>query len=211
MQLEIGIDALSDNFGPQTLSALDARSGIGDSDCDDLVQIVQYAFYCKGYDTGGNRRQPGRRDDQGCNTDVCERQHWKGTDVKTLKPKVLKALLAWTLTRFSLEVNEVTRKFQSWLNSRYLAIENFCIIPVDGPFSREGQKALYLAIQSEMRLNDDHATGSFGSLIETFIRSHSLGVGVSRPLAQILTGAMICQCVKTAVGGDLFQFADRFD
>lgn len=88
---------------------------------------------------------------------------------------------------------------------------NFYIIPADGLFSRDVQKALYLAIQSEMGLADAAATGSFGPATRTYLRSHEVRQGSGGPLVQIFTGAMICQRVKTRDGNDFMRFTDGFD
>lgn len=68
LQIELGIpgDALSDNFGPQTLAKLTARGGTHVEDGWGLNPffIVQSALFCKGYDAGaidgqwGIRRRP---------------------------------------------------------------------------------------------------------------------------------------------------------
>ena len=54
LQHELGLTALSDNFGSGTLSALTAHGSIGPSETNtNIVKIVQCGCYCKGYQPGG--------------------------------------------------------------------------------------------------------------------------------------------------------------
>ncbi|KFZ03760.1 hypothetical protein V502_10683 [Pseudogymnoascus sp. VKM F-4520 (FW-2644)] len=211
MQWEIGIEQLADSFGPTTLKYLDARGGIGDWNGGDLVQIVQCAFYCKGYSTGGMDGRWGD-DTTAAATQMCSNAGiYTGSDVKTLKPKTLKSLFSMDAHVMLPGGSGAVRSFQQWLNGRYLGMMNFYIIPADGIFSRDVQKALYLAIQSEMGLADAAATGSFGPATKSYLQSHEIRSGSGGPLVQILTGAMICQRVKTRDGTDFIRFTDGFD
>ncbi|MDX3852734.1 hypothetical protein [Streptomyces sp. AK02-01A] len=53
LQHELGITALSNAFGPTTLSRLQARGAIkvGESN-KNIVKIIQCGMYCKGYSAG---------------------------------------------------------------------------------------------------------------------------------------------------------------
>lgn len=211
MQWEIGIEQLADSFGPTTFSYLDARGGIGWLDGGDLVQIVQCAFYCKGYSTGGMDGRWGD-DTTAAATRMCSNAGINtGSDVKTLTPKMLKSLFSMDAHVALPEGSDAVRSFQQWLNGRYLGMMNFYIIPADGIFSRDVQKALYLAIQSNMGLADAAATGSFGPATKSYLQNHELRPGSGGPLVQILTGAMICQRVKSRDGTDFVRFTDSLD
>ncbi|KAG0347285.1 hypothetical protein BG005_000276, partial [Podila minutissima] len=94
MQWEIGIEQLADSFSPTTFRYLDACGGIGYWDGGDLVQIVQCAFYCKGYSTGGMDGHWGD-DTMAAATRMCSNASiYTGSDVKTLTPKMLKSLFS---------------------------------------------------------------------------------------------------------------------
>lgn len=54
MQYELGVTALSDNFGPTTLAQLERQYPVIDRSCRTaaIVRVVQAGLYCKGYDGG---------------------------------------------------------------------------------------------------------------------------------------------------------------
>jgi len=160
LQVELGITALSSNFGPGTLGRLTAYGPIAQGETNsNLVQIIQSACFCKGYDTGGitGTYGPGTAGaisrlyaDMGLSSDG------------TLTAKVFKGLLTMDAYVLLPGGNAAMRSAQQWLNSRYLNRQYFFAIPCDGHFSRDVQKAITLAIQFELGMSDDTATGNFG-------------------------------------------------
>lgn len=53
LQHELGITALSDAFGPTTMSKLDARNGVWPGEQNtNIVKIIQSACFSKGYNPG---------------------------------------------------------------------------------------------------------------------------------------------------------------
>lgn len=164
LQYELGIAALSDNFGPTTLAQLERQYPVIDRSCRTaaIVRVVQAGLYCKGYDGGGIS---GSFDDQTAAGAARMKQNmglagvWPG---EGLTPKVVKALL--TMDAYVVVGNgtETVRSIQQWMNARYINRRNFFVIPCDGSFSRDVQKALMLALQFELGMTDDVANGVFG-------------------------------------------------
>ncbi|MDT0386165.1 glycoside hydrolase domain-containing protein [Streptomyces dubilierae] len=181
LQHELGITALSDSFGPTTLSTLQSRFG---PQIDDLTRhgnvyrIIQSGLYCKGYDGGG---MDGVYNDRVAES-VTELKSHMGVGGaypgSGLQPKVFKALL--TMDPYVRVGNgtEQVRTIQQWLNGRYINRREFFICPCDGNFSRDVQKALIFALQYEIGMSDDVANGRFGPGTQEGIRTQAvLGIG----------------------------------
>lgn len=113
---------------------------------------------------------------------------WPG---EGLTPKVVKALL--TMDAYVVVGNgtETVRSIQQWMNARYINRRNFFVIPCDGSFSRDVQKALMLALQFELGMTDDVANGVFGSGPKAGVKSHVLGVGDVGVWVQLFSAAMV--------------------
>lgn len=84
------------------------------------------------------------------------------------------------------------RAVQRWPNGSYINRHNFFVIPCDGYFSRDAQKALLLAIQFEIGMSDDVANGVFGPGTQQGIRNNLLSVGSSGRWVLLFTASMCC-------------------
>ncbi|MFF8280984.1 glycoside hydrolase domain-containing protein [Streptomyces lateritius] len=192
LQHELGITALSDSFGPTTLSTLQSRHPVVGPGTrhEKINKIVQSALYCKGYDGGGI---DGTYNDR-VTASVRELKQDMGVDgtyPDGVPPKVFKALLTMDAYVTVEGGDELTRAVQQWMNGRYVARRNFFIVPCDGRFSRDVQKALMLAIQYEIGMSDDVANGVFGPGTQQGIRNNPLSEGSSGTWVSLFTAAMI--------------------
>ncbi|KAJ5782133.1 hypothetical protein N7457_003907 [Penicillium paradoxum] len=215
LQWELGIEQLSDNFGDTTMAYLESADGIGEMNGGDIVQIVQCAFYCKGYSTGGMDGDWGDETTEAATQMCFDAGINSGQEIKNLTPKMLKGLFSMDAYALLPTGTEAVRSVQKWLNGRYLNFLNYYIVPADGIFSRSVQRALYIGIQFEMKLSPTAATGSFGPATRKFLEQNTIRSGQQGPLVQIFTGAMICQKVKltSSTGGvdeDFTGFSDTF-
>ncbi|CAL9328902.1 glycoside hydrolase domain-containing protein [Streptomyces sp. enrichment culture] len=192
LQHELGITALSDSFGPTTLATLQSRHPVIDAGTrhEKILKIVQSALYCKGYDGGGI--------DGTYNSlvaaSVRELTQNMGVDAALadgVTPKVFKALLTMDAYVVTEGGSELTRAVQQWMNGRYVGRRNFFIVPCDGHFSRDVQKALMFAIQYEIGMSDDVANGVFGPGTQQGIRNNLLSEGSSGTWVSLFTAAMI--------------------
>ncbi|RAY16116.1 hypothetical protein DPM19_04100 [Actinomadura craniellae] len=197
LQHELGLSPLSDSFGPATLAALSARWPVIDHTAGpaNLVKIVQSALYCKGYPGSGIS---GSYDVETANS---VRRLKEDTGVIGvlpgfgLVPKVFKALLTMDAYVVLSGGSPRVREIQKWLNSTYVGRRDFFIIPCDGHFSRDVQKALVRALQYELGMDDDTANGRFGPGTQTGIRNHAaLNTGAAdstRRFVRLFQAAMV--------------------
>jgi peptidoglycan hydrolase-like protein with peptidoglycan-binding domain len=212
LQYELGITALSDNFGPTTLSALTAKYPTIDAatGADRLVRIIQAALYCKNYDGGeadaSNLPSGAFSDRVAAAVEKLKSDAGIGgaSPGPAVVPKVFKALL--TMDAYALAGNgePAVREIQRWLNETYLARASFFVIPCDGIVSREVQKALLRAIQFELGLSDDAATGAFGPATQDGLRSHTLSVGSAGRWIQLFSAGLVFNRQDGATFTDTF-------
>jgi peptidoglycan hydrolase-like protein with peptidoglycan-binding domain len=191
LQRQIGIGTLSDNFGPGTLAALQSNHPlIGANTPTNVIKTVQAAFYCKGYD-GANI------DGSFSNIEVAvgKLKSDMGFNASTsgvgLTPKMVKGLM--TMDPFVLIAggDPNVRAVQQWMNARYITRADFFVIPCDGHFSRDVQRALMFAIQYQIGMADGVANGFFGPGTQNGIRSNPLSVGSSGTWVQLFSAALI--------------------
>jgi peptidoglycan hydrolase-like protein with peptidoglycan-binding domain len=174
LQHELGITALSNSFGPGTLSALSAHGDIGTGEANqNLVKIIQCGCYCKGYGPGLINGQYGSATGQAISNLMTD-MGLGGRVTGKLSPKVFKALLtmdAYVLLGGGLET---IRTVQQWMNNRYYDRAPFFMMPCDGHFSRDVQKALIFSLQFELGLSDTQANGTFGPTTQANLKAQGL-------------------------------------
>ncbi|WP_329551618.1 glycoside hydrolase domain-containing protein [Streptomyces sp. NBC_00696] len=193
LQHELGMTTLADSFGPATLAALQSRFPVidGNTRNGNIYRIVQSGLYCKGYDG-----------DQ-INGDYTERVSASVTSLKrnmgvdaaypgdSLTPKVFKALLTMDAYVLVDGGTDAIRSVEQWLNSRYIGRRDFFVIPCDGNFSRDVQKALIYAIQYEIGMSDDVATGALGPATKQGLRDHTVAQGSTGVWVGLFSAAML--------------------
>lgn len=179
LQIELGITTLSNNFGDGTLAALAAQFSQIDgsttsSDPEKLkriVTIIQGGLYCKGYNPAGLDGNFG----PGCAAAVNSMKTDMGfttTSPGTVTPKIFKGLLTMDAYVLLPGGTAAARSVQQWLNNTYLGRKNFFVMPCDGLYSRNTQKALVYALQYEIGMNDATANGNFGPGTRDGVRDH---------------------------------------
>lgn len=192
LQYELGITALSNNFGPATLAALQDRwPVIADNGVPaNVIRIVQSGLYCKGYDGG----QISGRYDERTAAGVADMKANMGVASAYptgVTPKVFKALLTMDAYVVVGNGSDEVRAVQQWMNGRYVHRRDFFIIPCDGNFSRDVQKALMLAIQYEIGMSDDVANGVFGPGTQAGLKANTLSEGSSGVWVLLFTAALL--------------------
>lgn len=169
LQIELGITATSNNFGPTTTEKFNQRFPNGvqqqndnDEAEDNIYGIIQGACWCKGYSTGagditkhfyggtGNAIK-NLKSDAGCsNTD------------SSVTLNVMKALLSMTQFKLTIMYGGTVeiRTIQQRLNNEY---EQYIgLIPCDGVYGREVNIALKKAIQVAEGFTGSNVDGSWG-------------------------------------------------
>ena len=194
LQLELGITALSDNFGPTTLSTLTARYPVLNGTTvpnANFCGIIQAAMFCKGYfadgigdGVWGNLMRNDLR--------LLKMRMGVGGDSPddSLTPKMVKALLTMDPYVLVGDGTEATQRAQRWLNGRYLDRRDYFIVPCDGRSSRDVAKALLLGVQYELGMADGVANGVFGPATRAGLRTHTVTTGSTGPFVSLFTAAM---------------------
>jgi peptidoglycan hydrolase-like protein with peptidoglycan-binding domain len=194
LQYELGITSLSDAFGPTTLSTLQSRWPSIDDTApgvpSNVIRIIQSGLYCKGYDGGGftGTYQSAADGVMALKADAGITGALGGS---ATTPKVFKAILNMDPYVVVSGGSDAVRSIQQWMNTNYLHRRNFFVIPCDGHFSRDVQKALMFAIQYGLGMSDDVANGNFGPGTQSGLRSIVLGPGSSGTWVQLFSAAMI--------------------
>ncbi|MFH8989324.1 glycoside hydrolase domain-containing protein [Streptomyces sp. NPDC017940] len=194
LQYELGIDSLSNNFGPGTLAALQEKYGkLDESTIPSAIfcRIIQSALYCKGYDGGEIDGKYNSR----VKAAVVKLHENMGVDKvypgSSLWPKVVKGLFNMDAYVTVNEGSETVRSIQQWLNGRYLLRKDYYAIPCDGHHSRDVAKSMLLAIQYELGMADGVANGVFGPGTQNGLKSHTLSTGSSGVWVQLFSAAMV--------------------
>lgn len=195
LQYEMGISALSNNFGPGTMAALAEKYGKVDETTvpsANFCRIIQSALYCKGYDGGDidgtyNSRVKSAvlklHQDMGVSTTYPGSSLW---------PKVIKGLFNMDAYVSVNNGSETIRSIQQWLNGNYVLRSDFYIIPCDGHHSRDVAKSLLFAIQYELGMADGTANGGvFGPGTQSGLKNHVLSTGSSGVWVQLFTAGMV--------------------
>ena len=165
LQIELGITALSNNFGPTTLSKFNAIQHtlvIGGKYNKNIARIIQGGFWCKGYNVAAF---------DGVLTDKTMKQVWKlnydagmlefsSPIPKFITGQMMKALLDMSAFVLVSGGDSNVRSIQQALNKSYNA--HFGVLPCDGIYQRDSNKALIYALQDEMGMTVGVANGYFG-------------------------------------------------
>ena len=168
LQIELGIQSTADNFGPSTQRMFSQRwpSGIKQQKADDetesnVYSIIQGALWCKGYSSGSHITQH-FYDGTGRGIKALKNDMGIGGD-STVTLDIMKALLSMQqfvlLTAYGGKSS--IRNIQQEINRDYK--EYTGIIPTDGLYGREMNKAMIQVLQSIEGYSPSGATGNFGS------------------------------------------------
>jgi peptidoglycan hydrolase-like protein with peptidoglycan-binding domain len=171
LQHELGITALSNNFGAGTLAALAPLGNIGPTtvhaNISNINKIIVGGLYCKGYN-GGNGALTGS---YSALTVTAVQQLAIDVGLTSsdgrLFPKLFKALLTMDAFVRLPGGSAELRAAQQWLNRTYYGRSSFQFGPSDGLGSRGVLKSLLYGVQYEVGLSDAIANGVFGPSTQT--------------------------------------------
>lgn len=160
LQVELGITALSDAFGPTTMSRMQAYGPVGPATTNtNMKTIVEAALYCKGYNGGAIDGTFGGYTQSG----VAQMKGDMGfAYAPSVTPKEMKSLLTMDAYVLIPGGDAQVQAVQRWMNQTYIARADYYIVPCDGYFSRDVQRGLMLAIQYSIGMADGVANGNFG-------------------------------------------------
>ncbi|MET8826996.1 glycoside hydrolase domain-containing protein [Streptomyces sp. NPDC004610] len=202
LQYELGIAALSDSFGPTTLSTLQTKHpSIGSGSPANIVRIVQSGLYCKGYDGGEIDGVYDARVQAAVTklkTDMGVDFAFPGTMVT---PKVFKGLLNMDPYVTVGTGTEQIRAVQRWMNGTFIQRRDFFIVACDGRHSRTVAQAMLYAVQYTIGMADGTANGNFGPGTQAGLKSNTLSVGSSGTWVQLFTAGMLLNARPVTFAG----------
>ncbi|WP_278628264.1 glycoside hydrolase domain-containing protein [Thomasclavelia cocleata] len=183
LQIEENITETSNNFGDKTYSLC---PNINQGATGNLVYIVQGGLWCKGYNPGGLDGIYGNA----TYTAVKKLKSDMGfpTASGNMNKDIMRGLLdmnAFTLLRNG---TDKIRSVQQAINYDYY--DYYRIVPCDGLYGRELNKALIYALQKEFGIPKASATGTFGPTTTSSIKEYSKGT--SNKIIKIVKYALIC-------------------
>lgn len=177
LQIDLGITNPTGYFGPTTESEYSKKMiKKGDRDSDkNLVKILQYGLYCKGYNPTGVSGYYG----DGTEAAVEKVQSDAGYDesmiTNTITAKLFREILCSDALVLVANGDKKIRTIQQLLNRNYGSW--FDIIPCDGMYGAKTEKALIYAFQKEGGLSSTVANGNFGPATENIAQNNPLSMG----------------------------------
>ena len=205
LQIELGISKTADNFGPGTQSLFSKKwpSGIfeqnkSDKTTSNVYSIIQGALWCKGYSVGSGISQNFYSGTGNAIKKLKADMGIGGGSTVTLD--IMKALLS--MQQFVLLKHyggtTTVRNIQQKINKEY---KNYTgIIPCDGLYGREMNKALIQILQSLEGYSPNEATGYFGngtrSRLKKITSSNSSSYGKWVWLAKAILNCLGYTCVQ---------------
>ncbi|MER5401428.1 glycoside hydrolase domain-containing protein [Streptomyces sp. NPDC002599] len=192
LQYELGISPVVANFGAGTLAKVVALGniGLGWQRNANIVKIIRYGLFCKGY-WGGDTGVTAFDADAAASVDLMKENMGLTRDGGVVQAKVLKALLNMDAYTVLAGGTDKVRSIQQWLNGRYWQKSTFSIGPTDGHYSRDVQQALMKALQLEIGIPEADATGNFGPTTQAGLRNHPVGPGSSGIFMQLFSAACV--------------------
>ncbi|MBB5957458.1 peptidoglycan hydrolase-like protein with peptidoglycan-binding domain [Saccharothrix tamanrassetensis] len=190
LQHELGITTLSDTFGPTTLGKLAERGNVGPGYANkNIVRIAKYGLFGKGYWAGETSNGV-------FDNDLYEAVRDLKGDIGFssdgyIPPKIFKAILNMDAYVLLSGGRTEVRDIQRWLNATYLNRSTFFVIPCDGHYSRDVQVALMRAIQYQIGIPEDQATGNFGPGTQNGLRNNTVRPGSPAAWVQLFSAACV--------------------
>lgn len=196
LQIELGITATANNFGPGTQSRFKAKYPNGITDLvieqhprSNIYAIIQGALWCKGYPAvyGGITQEFSDE----VKDSILDLKRDMGFEAdSTVDLDIMMCLLS--MKQFKLLEDyggKVSiRSLQQYINRNHRAYTG--IVPTDGLYGREMNTALIQVLQKLEGFSPDEATGYFGN--GTRSRLQTVGYGGSNDWVWLVRAALIC-------------------
>lgn len=170
LQNEIGISSPNGTFGPATTSACPTLSKNSQASPSNIVRILQHGLFCKGYNPSAVTGTFGD------NTEAAIKKIQADAGLSAtgiVMPILFKAILNTDPMVLASNGNTTIRSIQQYLNNNYNAY--FDLIPCNGIYERNTNKALIYALQKEEGLAVGTANGTFGPTTQSLCPELSVG------------------------------------
>ncbi|KUP43779.1 MULTISPECIES: glycoside hydrolase domain-containing protein [Bacillus amyloliquefaciens group] len=160
LQIELGISEPADNFGPTTQRLFKPlKKQAPDSKPTNMNYILQGALWCKGFNPGGFSGVFYE------NTESAVKEFQKAAGLTKqdgiVTALIMKALLDMSAFRLVAGGDKRIRQIQQNLNRDYN--DYIGLMPCDGLYARDTNKALIYALQKEEGMSTSVANGFFGN------------------------------------------------
>ncbi|EIF11783.1 MULTISPECIES: glycoside hydrolase domain-containing protein [Bacillus] len=160
LQIELGISEPADNFGPTTQRLFKPlKKQAPDSKPANMNYILQGALWCKGFNPGGFSGVFYE------NTENAVKEFQKAAGLTKqdgiVTALIMKALLDMSAFRLVAGGDKKIRQIQQNLNRDYN--DYIGLMPCDGLYARDTNKALIYALQKEEGMSTSVANGFFGN------------------------------------------------
>ncbi|WP_438421127.1 glycoside hydrolase domain-containing protein [Bacillus siamensis] len=160
LQIELGISEPADNFGPTTQRLFKPlKKQAPDSKPTNMNYILQGALWCKGFNPGGFSGVFYE------NTESAVKEFQKAAGLTNqdgiVTALIMKALLDMSAFRLVAGGDKRIRQIQQNLNRDYN--DYIGLMPCDGLYARDTNKALIYALQKEEGMSTSVANGFFGN------------------------------------------------
>ncbi|MBO0438890.1 glycoside hydrolase domain-containing protein [Candidatus Enterococcus ikei] len=160
VQVELGITSLADNFGPTTQAKWDQKVPglLVEGTKHNIIKLIDGALICKGLGTLKFSETYDLSTDYG----IKQFKSLAGFHEPTgaLAAMWAKALFDMSAFKKVFGGSEKVREVQQYLNRLYHPYTG--ILPCDGIYQRDTNKALIYGLQAEMGMDTEHANGYFG-------------------------------------------------
>lgn len=200
LQIEIGIQETSDSFGPSTYAKC---PNINQGDEGNLVYIVQGGLWCKGYSPGGFNGYYGN----GTYAAVKQLKSDMGfpTASGNMNRDIMKGLLDMSafVCLASQGGTEEIRSIQQKLNYDYYDYYQIC--PCDGLYNREMNKMLIYALQKELGIAKDDATGTWGPTTTSLCKAKTYSIGDSNNIIKLIRYATVCNGFSVSISSSFYD------
>ncbi|MCY8164643.1 DUF1906 domain-containing protein, partial [Bacillus inaquosorum] len=160
LQIELGISEPADNFGPTTQRLFKPlKRQAPDSEPSNMNFILQGALWCKGFNPGGFTGVFYEK------TENAVKEFQKAAGLTTqdgiVTTLIMKALLDMSAFKLVSGGDSRIRQIQQNLNRDYN--DYIGLMPCDGLYARDTNKALIYALQKEEGMSTSVANGFFGN------------------------------------------------
>lgn len=201
LQIELGIENTSDSFGPTTYSLC---PNVNQGEESNIVSIIQGGLWCKGYNPGGFNGYYGN----GTYAAVKKLKADMGfsTASGNMNRDIMRALLdmsAFVIVGTETEEKQAIRTIQQQLNYDYYDYYQIC--PCDGLYNREMNKMLIYALQKELGISKNSATGTWGPTTTNLCKQKVFNVGASDPIIKLVRYATVCNGFSVSVNSSSFD------
>lgn len=197
LQIEEQLPTLSNSFGPSTYNKC---PDVNECDTGNLVYIVQGGLWCKGYSPGGFTGT------YGSGTASAVKKFKESTGIGgngNMNKDFMRALLDMSAFSLLSDGSESIRAVQQQLNRDYY--NYYQIGPCNGIYDRDMNKMLIYALQKELGIGKDLATGTWGPTTVSKCKEKVYNIGNSDNIVKLVRYALVCNGYNVNISSSTYD------